>query len=382
MFTLPASGQGLYTLGELNGSTAHEAFARGMSRDGKVVAGQGDSANGTEDAFRWTPTGGISSIGDLPGGDYYSSAFGISPEGTIIVGESVSTGSGLFAERVAFLYSTAGMITFMYEIGDLPGGINESFAVAASINGEVVVGQGNSANGPEAFRWSNIGGLTPMGDLPGGVFQSVAVDVSDNGTVIIGRGSTDAGTELWRWTQATGMVGYGDLAGGDTFCNAFALSGDGSTAVGLGSTATGHQAFRWTVTSGFEALGDLPGGSELSAAFDVTSDGSIIVGRATDAVGARAFIWDEVNGMRMIEDLLIAKGVDIGGWLLESATGISQNGRYVIGQGMLDGNFMSWYADLGAPAKGPACPGDLNGDNIANLEDLQLLLFNFGASCP
>jgi uncharacterized membrane protein len=58
----------------------------------------------------------------------------------------------------------------MQGLGDLPGGTTESFAESVSADGLTIAGRGNSASGPEAFRWTSAGGMQGLGDLPGGVF--------------------------------------------------------------------------------------------------------------------------------------------------------------------------------------------------------------------
>ena len=53
-----------------------------------------------------------------------------------------------------------------------------------------------------------------LGDLPGGRFQSAAIGVSGDGHVVVGEGSSPQGREAFRWTAETGMIGLGDLPGG------------------------------------------------------------------------------------------------------------------------------------------------------------------------
>ena len=67
---------------------------------------------------------------------------------------------------------------FFVGVGDLPGGVISSQAFAVSADGLVVVGGSSSANGGEAFRWTQAGGMVGLGDLPGGSFSSVAWSVS------------------------------------------------------------------------------------------------------------------------------------------------------------------------------------------------------------
>ncbi|PHQ88682.1 MAG: HAF repeat/PEP-CTERM domain-containing protein, partial [Sulfurimonas sp.] len=63
-------------------------------------------------------------------------------------------------------------------LGDLAGGSFFSRAFSVSSDGSVVVGESTSASGLEAFRWTQTGGIVGLGDLTGGSFFSRARDVS------------------------------------------------------------------------------------------------------------------------------------------------------------------------------------------------------------
>jgi probable HAF family extracellular repeat protein len=78
-------------------------------------------------------------------------------------------------------------------LGDLPGSIFNSQALGVSADGSVIVGLSVSSNGTEAFRWTSGGGMEGLGDLPGGNFVSHAQDVSDDGTVVVGWSSVRPG---------------------------------------------------------------------------------------------------------------------------------------------------------------------------------------------
>ena len=93
----------------------------------------------------------------------------------------------------------------MLGIGDLPGGTFSSSARAASADGAVIVGQGTSVNGPEAFHWTQTQGMRGLGDLPGGAFRSVAHALSGSGAVIVGDSDTARRSEAFVWTAASGM---------------------------------------------------------------------------------------------------------------------------------------------------------------------------------
>ena len=60
----------MQALGDLSGGV-FTSLAFGVSDNGLVVVGQGDSARGAvgsgREAFRWTQAGGMVGLGDLPG---------------------------------------------------------------------------------------------------------------------------------------------------------------------------------------------------------------------------------------------------------------------------------------------------------------------------
>ncbi len=94
-----------------------------------------------------------------------------------------------------------------------------------------------------------------------------------------------------------------------------------------------------------------------SIAFGVSGDGSVIVGEGRPATGGtEAFIWDSVNGMQNISDVLTSNGVDMTGWLLDSAHGISDDGMTIVGRGInSDRNPEAWVANLSTePVPEPA----------------------------
>ena len=156
--------------------------------------------------------------------------------------------------------------------------------------------------------------------------------------------------------EAQSFQGLGDLPGGSTFSNANGVSLDGSVVVGSSTSASGSEAFRWTSGDGMVGLGDLPGGSFFSVANAVSSDGSVVVGRGTSASGSEAFIWDASNGMRNLKTVLEGAGVDMTGWTLIEARGVSADDTKIVGWGTNPlGDTEAWLADL-TPGPGPALP--------------------------
>ena len=118
---------------------------------------------------------------------------------------------------------------------------------------------------------------------------------------------------------------------------------------GLASVEQGREAFRWTRADGMVDLGDLGASGELaSEVLDTTADGRVAVGRSS----AGAFVWDEVRGMRELAQVLADDfGLDLDGWLLEEATGISADGRVIVGNGTNpSGQPEGWVATIPEPS--------------------------------
>ena len=277
------------------------------------------------------------SLGDLAGGDVLSKATFISADGTVVVGESQSS-NGL----EAFRWTEAdGMVG----IGDLPGGFFFSRALSISADGAVIVGESNAANGFEAFHWED-GTMTGLGDLPGGFFMSQAYTVSADGSVVAGNSQSTEGAEAFRWTEDGGMVGLGDLPEGTFFSVVYSTSADGDVLAGWGQSADGIEAFRWEdgVMTG---LGDLPGSFFFSVALATSADGSAVVGYSeAEPQGYHAFLWTEDGGMRSLKDVLEDDyGLNLNGWKLSLAYDISDDGSAIVGYGTNpNGQTEAWRA--------------------------------------
>lgn len=374
-------------LGDLSGGTySSEAF--GISADGRSVVGRSNS--GASEAFLWRdgPTGGIVGLGSLAG---FSDARGISADGTVVVGRSTNS-SGL---NEAFRWTSNGG---MAGLGDLAGGDFFSLARATSSDGSVIVGIGSSGVGPnpngfEAMRWTESEGMIGLGDLSGGIFQSQAADVSSDGAVIVGTGTisgtrglndTVEGLEAFHWTESGGLLGLGDLAGGTNWSSASAVSSDGLVVVGRSISNLGTEAFQWNSADGMEGLGMLVG-DDVSSAFDVSADGSVIVGTSANTslsgpLNRRAFIWDDINGLESLQVVIESEGVDLTGWTLLDARGVSADGSVVVGTGINPtGQREAYIFDF----SGKITPPPSTPSNLPSVvpEPSGLMLFGIGTLC-
>ena len=239
-------------------------------------------------------------------------------------------------------------------------GHSSSVARGVNADGSVVVGQGTSASGTEAFRWTQAGGMVGLGDLPGGSFFSLANAVNADGSVVVGAGTEAAGTVAIRWTQAGGMVSLGDLPGGSINGVANAVNADGSVVVGVSSSTIGFEAFRWTQSTGMVGLGTLGGGNS-SFARSVDTDGAVVVGNGNGTgFPSHAFRWTAPTGMRDLNTLLANAGVNMTGIVLTNADGVSSNGQFIVGLGTFSsasrGYIVRYFDQETAPAPTPPTP--------------------------
>jgi probable HAF family extracellular repeat protein len=229
-------------LGDLPGN-AFYSVANGISADGLVVVGQSRGKNG-EEAFRWTQSGGMVGLGHLAGISsrygvlYTSEATAVSADGSVVVGQSSTANGNTEFDYEAFRWTQSGG---MVGLGDIPGGAFKSRANAVSADGSVVVGLGVNAMTVRALRWIQSSGMMSstvisndiaigvsadgvvvagsdgliqgngntigLGDLPGGANYTEAKGMSANGLVVVGDSNSSLGREAFRWTQSGGMVG-------------------------------------------------------------------------------------------------------------------------------------------------------------------------------
>jgi probable HAF family extracellular repeat protein len=353
--------RGSWAWGEASITVVDGVHARltGVSSDGSVVVGGRALVWPLlYEAVRWTAGGGTVGLGDLPGGEFSSQAYGVSGDGSVIIGPG-NSGSG----TEAFRWTAGGG---MVGLGSLLGSGFSSVAYGVNGDGSVVVGESQSRllfpppvplYAPEAFRWTAGTGMVGLGDLPGGEFDSEAKDVSSDGSVVVGYGKSVSGTEAFRWTAGGGMVGLGDLPGGEFESRAFAVSGDGSVVVGasLYGSAVGVEAFRWTAGGGMVGLGDLPGHIGFNAATSVNDDGSVVGGYASRiAGGTNAFLWTAETGMQRLWDVLLREGVNPAtlGWsALDEVSGMSADGRTLVGYGERNGQAEGFVVVIPEPTE-------------------------------
>jgi probable HAF family extracellular repeat protein len=358
-------------LGFLTSDGRGPCIPHAVSADGSTIVGMSNSETGFQ-AFRWTGAGGMVGLGafDNPGGLQSSQAMAVSADGSVIVGAS-SLPRSLNEDGSPFRWTAQTGLVFLGSLGGTDGGV----AFGVSADGSVVVGYGSDSNfNLEAFRWAQATGPVALGDVPGGPVNSQAHGVSADGTFVVGYGSHsfvfDTG---FHWQSGTGLVGY---AGG---FKALGVSADGSAAVG---TAGGRAAI--VTSGGTTMIPHIGPATSTDTAYAASADGSVVVGIMSLNQGqedlGHAFIWDAVNGTRLFELLLPTLGVDLTGWELNAATGISADGRVICGYGMNPhGEQAGWAVHLpgGCGSADFNCDGDVGTD-----ADIEAFFACLGGNCP
>ena len=323
-------------LGMLPDQLTSAAFA--ISGDGQVVVGQ----SGNE-AIRWTYASEIEGLGLLSAGDKSSKARGASADGSVIVGNSAGE------TNQAFRWTNGTMTGLGYcEVG------GDSLATATTGNGQTVAGfcsRPSLGSPTEAFLWNEKTGIQPLGFLPGDS-QSSAIGISRDGAVIAGSSGSPGSIQAFISTPSGGMHGLGYLPG-DSSSAAEGISADGSVLIGASVGNSHEQAFRWSEATGMVGLGYLPGGLSRSEPLGVSADGSTIVGWARSATFAQeAFIWDAGHGMQRLKDVLESSHeLDLSGWRLLQAYGVSDDGQTIVGTSLdPQGYYQGFVAHIPEPA--------------------------------
>lgn len=254
-----------------------------------------------------------------------SQALATSADGSVIVGYSTDDGANGYA--VLLSAATAGIFAPLPVIAGATSstGANKAFGISA--DGTTIVGQNlDATNNLQGFCWTS-GGSVGLG-YASGCYASTAVGISDDKTKIAMNcvRTADNGTQAAIWVSAA--ISLLPLVGGAVWSQAFAISGDGTTVVGLLafgplSSPTGYHAFRWTLAGGMVDLGVLAGG-DFTQAQAVSHDGSIIVGSSNPAGWVtQAWRWTSGTG-------IVALG-GLAGANASNALGISSDGTTVVG---------------------------------------------------
>ena len=301
----------------------------GVSPDGKVAVG----TNGVT-VFYWTEGTGQVALGEGEG-------WGVTND-TMVVGrfrDPQTLVNGV--ETLVAGYWKDGEWT---SIGGLPG-IDPfdsefySHAYGVSDDGSTIVGMGWQPNyRVEAFYWTEATGIVPLGQDGG--FNSRVNSASYDGSIMVGWDGTLTGPDrrAYTWDPEPHFLGSFDAAYPVGECRG--ISPNGEYIVGSSS----GQPFLWDEANGMQRLIDenqYPIGGE---GIDVTDDGATVGGVRTTFTRSWAFYMEPGGEVTNLRDYLVDEsGVEgLEKWSLHWGSGISADGLTIGGVGFKKSDVFSF----------------------------------------
>ncbi|MBY0112878.1 MAG: hypothetical protein K2Y21_08655 [Phycisphaerales bacterium] len=352
-----------HLIGALHGTNTFSS-GYGVSEDGSVVVGHSGNNyyyGSSSHAFCWTSDTGIYDLDPLAPA---AGAYGVSSDGKVIVGGETS-GS---VKAVRWGGSTSAVTDQLYHGGECYG-LSRDGVVAFGYDSSGGNGGGGGVFRPHrAIRYSDSGHVQFIDTAAAGNVDptnSEALAANADGSVVVGWGVFNGVQRAFRWTSATNMV---MLTPGAGIANG--VSGDGSVVVGDYAVGTTRHAFRWTAATGLVDLGTLPGMSR-SVAYAISTDGSTIVGLSqTGSFGTiqHAFLWRADLGMQDLND--VYANVIPAGFTLTEVRAINSNGTVLAGGSRTPtGGVEAWVINTPtcvepAIANAPAATNDFAGSTL------------------
>ena len=261
-----------------------------ISGNGRAVVGSSSAvlqANSAR-AFRWSDDGTYQSLG-VQGGYGASTATGISGDGSVVIGRSYTTQQGAEVAAQAFRWTASGG---MQPLGFTRPSSGYSTASGVSRDGSVVVGTSKTGTQSDAFRWVSDSGMTVLNGLPGST-QSRASAVDSTGSLIVG--SCGLNAVLWR----NGVPQDLGLALGYQRSSGYGLSEGASVIISNMQSNSGGilSAGVWTEQTGMILLEDylrargtpIPSTFRLDNVTGISADGQTFAGYSVS--GSIAYGW-------------------------------------------------------------------------------------------
>lgn len=384
------------------GVAGNEAYA--VSGNGRFVVGASDSsrapASTITDAFRFDAQSfSVSPFDVLYPSVPNAKAFATNCDGNFSAGYTTFLVASPNTTRQRAVRWTGTSVQNLGILGESTLNAGTSFAYGISGNGQVVVGGSttNSSVTQRPFRWNGAMSEIPLIGGVGGT--GVARAANGDGSVVVGESDSPQGRQAFRWTQASGTVGLGQLNTAQPDSGARAVTPDGSVVVGYASSnkaafvgtvspnnSPRPEGFRWTQATGMRALGSLPAPASVGQSSEingVSADGLVLVGsavtNATTFFGftfaeSEAVVWTPRSGFRTLKSILIAENPSLGpalaDWRLDSAQSVSADGGVVTGIAIGIG---ATNTDVSAAFRAvirPYCPGDFDGNGVVEVPDI------------
>ena len=326
--------------------TRSGSLPNAVSASGTVTVGGFDGGG----AFYWMPTTGVIFAGG-------QTANGVSRDGHTIVGLA-SDASGI---RQAAIWTRGTEWRLLGSFAGSAGPCDASLSQARGVSsdGRTVVGHASSGCVTHAFRWQESGGMVDLGSTVQGR-NSRGIGVSADGMVVVGDQTTAEGFNQgarWAGGRQELITGPEGPAG-----SAMAANHDGSIVVGRvcvpASGRVGDQsAWIWKSQGGTTCLPAprrlvSPGPAIIVEAAATSDDGQVIGGSQNvgGSADSNAVIW--IGGQpAYLKEFLQANGLPnaFRTWInTGTITGISPDGRVLVGWGAALGGFRGYLVILGS----------------------------------
>lgn len=348
-------------------------FPQSISSDGKVIGG--NVGNGP--VFRFTETDGYEVLSEGPSGNGK-----MSRDGNFFSGDTAGPAPG---GRLASVLPYGGSwlqlpvaVPILPAVAQPCGETTAAYGVSSggkAATGYVWVDGNGPAPGQgcqvRPFIWTPEAGSQIL-PTPSGIRSSRPNNISDDGSTVVGW--YDSPTSSFRrgaiWQNGNLVeLSTPTLAVGEAY-NAIP---NGSVVVG-GDAGTSREPWRWTSTGGIQTLGRVaPNGT--AGALAISDDGQIIAGLGGsssffpgDVSGRKAFLWTSDLGMVNFEDFLRAQGTFFEGWILNTSTAMSADGRTLVGVGFGPRAQGGWLVKLDKVNICHAPPGNPANAKTINVE--------------
>ncbi len=205
-------------------------------------------------------------------------------------------------------------------------GTSSATLAGANLDGTILTGTLVASDGftQHSGLWTSTTPtlLTELGPSTG----SNAVGMSSDGSFIVGNvflSSSAAGLgQAYRWTRATGVMGLVPLIPGTpAFSQAVGVSANGDKVIFI---AKGFGTAVWTAST--NALALLPTTFSPRA---ISGDGTTVVGNDPNVPA----LWTGGTTSTDLTARITSLGVNLGGFVLNEVTAVSNNGKVLVGSG-------------------------------------------------
>jgi hypothetical protein len=376
-------------LGHLGEGTSFQTWAIGIAQNGEAVAGgtRAYSQSGTtERAFHWTPSGGMREVvlPGFPAASSYILPQRLSADGSTVAGlVSVASSNAIYR---LFAWHTDGSVKYRGNLGSVN-------VYGISADGSLIVGSSTSGPaGEQAFAWY------PATDtlifIDGGNSGTVrrAMAVSPNGQAWIGDLQVPSGYSV----PCVGDFLTGAIAplyqssSGPIYEGGLRAISDTGYICGYGAMGSGswmQRGFRRAPDGDIEFIQPVPG-SATTEAYSLSTDGTRIGGVGINPWSypySRSLIWSSDWGSIALDSCLQALGTPgVAGWTMIGVAYLSADGNYAACTGDRFGqtraclvrgiNSLGPCKCIQNPNSPDCCPEDLYRDQVVNGADLGILL--------